>query len=97
IQDRGRGVLIGTTSYGKGTVQTWWSLSNHGGLRVTTARWLTPDGSWVNGVGLDPDYYVALPDVENAVEITDTQLQAGIDFLEGKSVIESERVDVGEQ
>ena len=56
IRDRGRGVLIGTTSFGKGTVQTWWSLSNQGGLRITTARWLTPDGTWVHedrvGTGL---------------------------------------------
>jgi carboxyl-terminal processing protease len=90
IRDRERGVLIGTTSFGKGTVQTWWSLSNQGGLRITTARWLTPDGTWVHGEGLDPDYFVALPDVETAEEFTDTQLQAAIDYLLGKPVIETE-------
>lgn len=90
IRDRGRGVLIGTPSFGKGTVQTWWSLSNQGGLRITTARWLTPNGTWVHEQGLDPDYFVALPEVENPEEFTDTQLEAAVDYLLGQPVIESE-------
>ena len=90
IRDRGRGVLIGATSFGKGTVQTWWSLSNQGGLRITTARWLTPDGTWVHENGLEPDFFVALPEVESPEEFTDTQLEAAIDYLLGESVIETE-------
>jgi carboxyl-terminal processing protease len=89
IRDRERGVLIGTTSYGKGTVQTWWSLSNQGGLRITTARWLTPNGNWVHETGLEPDFFVELPDVETAEEFTDTQLEAAIDYLTGQPVIET--------
>ena len=89
IRDRERGVLIGTTSYGKGTVQTWWSLSNQGGLRITTARWLTPNGSWVHGEGLEPDFFVSLPDVETAEEFADTQLEAAVDYLTGQPVIET--------
>jgi carboxyl-terminal processing protease len=90
IRDRERGVIIGATSFGKGTVQTWWSLSNQGGLRITTARWLTPAGTWVHGEGLDPDYYVALPEVENIEDFTDTQLEAAVNYLQGQPVIESE-------
>ncbi|MEZ4646892.1 MAG: S41 family peptidase [Chloroflexota bacterium] len=87
IQDRQRGVLIGTTSFGKGTVQTWHALSDGGGVRITIARWLTPDENWVHETGLEPDYYISLPDVESGAEFTDTQLQAAIDYLLGNPVI----------
>lgn len=87
IQDRGRGVLIGQISFGKGTVQTWHTLSNNGGVRVTIAEWLTPNKSSIDQVGLTPDYYIPLPDVENGAAFEDTQLQAAIDFLQGKTVI----------
>ena len=90
IRDRGRGVLIGATSFGKGTVQTWWSLSNQGGLRITTARWLTPNGTWVHEDGLEPDFFVALPEVDNIEDFTDTQLEAAIDYLLGEPMIEME-------
>ncbi|MEJ2749690.1 MAG: S41 family peptidase, partial [Anaerolineae bacterium] len=81
IHDRGRGILIGNTSYGKGTVQTWHVLSNSGGVRITIARWLTPNENWVNEKGLEPDYLITLPDVENPDDFVDTQLQAAIDYL----------------
>ena len=89
IQDRDRGILIGQTSFGKGTVQTWQPLSNGGGLRLTIARWLTPDELWVHEEGIAPDYSVRLPEFAAGQEFEDTQLQAAIDFLTGKPVIES--------
>jgi carboxyl-terminal processing protease len=89
IRDRGRGVLIGDTSFGKGTVQTWQQLSNGGGLRLTIARWLTPAATWVNEDGLRPDYLILLPDFDPDQEFEDTQLQAAIDFLLGEPIIES--------
>jgi carboxyl-terminal processing protease len=71
LQDRGRAQLVGVTTYGKGTVQNWISLSNNeGAVRVTIARWLTPNERNVTGTGLTPD-------VE--VQITDADIQAGID------------------
>lgn len=87
IQDRGRGVLIGQISFGKGTVQTWHTLSNNGGVRVTIAEWLTPNKSSIDQVGLTPDYYIPLPNVENGAAFEDTQLQAAIDFLQGEAII----------
>lgn len=87
IQDRERGTLIGQTSFGKGTVQTWQGLSNGGGVRITIARWLTPNERWVHGEGLQPDYFIPLPQVENVEEFEDTQLQAAIDFLSGETLI----------
>ena len=89
IHDNDRGILIGETSFGKGTVQTWQQLSNGGGLRMTIARWLTPDETWVNEEGISPDYRVNLPEYDPVEEFDDTQLQAAIDYLLGKPVIES--------
>ena len=86
IRDRERGILIGQTSFGKGTVQTWHALSNGGGVRITIARWLTPDETWVNETGLEPDYLISLPEVENPDDFTDTQLQAAIDYLLGNPI-----------
>jgi carboxyl-terminal processing protease len=88
IQDHDRGVLIGQTTFGKGTVQTWQELSNGGGVRITFARWLTPDEHWVDEEGLEPDIAVELPEVEEVDDFTDTQLQAAIDYLLGKQVID---------
>lgn len=87
IRDEGRGVLIGQTTFGKGTVQTWQSLSNGGGVRLTIARWLTPNETWVHKEGLDPDYFIPLPEFEADVEFEDTQLQAAIDLLSGAEII----------
>ncbi|MFQ5419747.1 MAG: S41 family peptidase [Anaerolineae bacterium] len=84
IQDRGRGILIGQTSFGKGTVQAWPHLSNGGGLRLTIAHWLTPDDHWIHQAGIEPDFLVAV-DGENLDD--DTQLQAAVDFLLGRPVI----------
>ncbi len=87
IQDRGRGVIIGQVTFGKGTVQTWHTLSNNGGVRVTIAEWLTPARGSINEVGLTPDYYIPLPETAEDGEFEDTQLQAAIDFLQGETII----------
>ncbi len=87
ISDHGRGILIGSTSFGKGTVQTWQSLSNGGGVRITIARWLTPDGAWVHGEGLAPDIQVTLSETGDG-EADDTQLQAAISYLTEQSLNE---------
>jgi carboxyl-terminal processing protease len=86
LRDQERGVLVGERTFGKGTMQTWQSLSNGGGVRITFARWLTPNGEWVHEVGLIPDYLIPSAEVENADEYVDTQLQAAIDILLGKTV-----------
>jgi carboxyl-terminal processing protease len=59
LHDRGRATLVGTKTYGKGTVQQWTQLEgDNGGFRLTIARWLTPGGTWVHGVGITPDVIV---------------------------------------
>lgn len=90
IRDHDRGILIGQTTFGKGTVQTWQELSNGGGVRITFARWLTPDEHWVHEEGLEPDISVELPEVEDVEDFIDTQLRAAIDYLLGEQVIDEE-------
>ncbi len=58
LQDHHAATIIGTTTFGKGTVQTWHELSNGGGVRLTIARWLTPDGHWIHELGITPDINV---------------------------------------
>lgn len=59
IQDRGRAPLIGATTYGKGSVQSWTELDNsEGAVKITIAHWLTPNGTQITGKGLTPDYVV---------------------------------------
>jgi carboxyl-terminal processing protease len=87
IHDRDRGTLIGDTSFGKGTVQTWKELSNGGGVRITVARWITPDGEWIHGQGLEPDISVSLPDQIDG-DFTDTQLQAAVDYIMEELIFE---------
>jgi carboxyl-terminal processing protease len=59
LQDRGRATLVGTKTFGKGTVQQWTQLENdQGGFRLTVAKWLTPDRTWVHGTGITPDLVV---------------------------------------
>jgi carboxyl-terminal processing protease len=86
IRDRERGILIGQTSFGKGTVQTWQPLSNGGGLRLTIARWLTPNKTWIHGQGLAPDYFIPLPETSDQAESQDTQLEAAVSYLLGESI-----------
>lgn len=84
IQDYGRGKLVGTVTYGKGSVQNWVPLNNdQGAVKVTIARWLTPKGRQINGVGLTPDVVVEITEEDATAEI-DTQLQAAINILLGK-------------
>lgn len=85
IQDRGRGILIGQTTFGKGTVQSWQSLSNGGGVRITIAQWLTPNEAWIHDNGLTPNFFIPLPALDN--EFEDTQLQAAIDYLKGEEIL----------
>ncbi len=82
IQDYGRAPLVGVTTYGKGTVQSWIALQdNAGGIRVTIARWLTPDGRQISEIGLEPDYVVEMTE-EDYEAGRDPQLDKAIEVLQ---------------
>ncbi len=81
IQDRGRGKLVGTTTYGKGTVQSWSTLVNdQGAVKVTIARWLTPNERQIHGIGLTPDVEVKLTE-EDITAKRDPQLDKAVELL----------------
>jgi carboxyl-terminal processing protease len=59
LQDTGRATLVGSRSFGKGTIQEWLPLPNDmGGMRLTVLKWLTPDGRWIHDTGIEPDVTV---------------------------------------
>ena len=69
LHDSGRATLVGTRTFGKGTVQQWTQLEgDHGGFRLTIAKWLTPDRTWIHGTGIEPD-----------VEVTEAPVEPGDD------------------
>src|SRR5205807_1050631 len=61
LQDWGRAVVLGTQSFGKGSVQTIIPLSDGSGLRLTTAKYFTPKGRSIHGKGITPDIVVEMP------------------------------------
>lgn len=84
LKDRGIATLIGETTFGKGTVQTIQPLSNGGGLRLTVARWLTPNRGWIHDQGIVPDIEVDWdPESFAEMEGDDPQLQAAIEYING--------------
>jgi carboxyl-terminal processing protease len=85
IQDYGRGTLVGTTTFGKGSVQNWIPLSNEqGAVRVTIARWLTPNERHIHNIGLEPDVMVEFTEEDIAAE-RDPQLEKAIEILTGSN------------
>lgn len=75
LRDNKRAILVGETSFGKGTIQQAEDLGNGAGLHVTIAKWLTPNGTWVNGTGLKPDIEVKLDEKDPS---HDTQLEKAV-------------------
>jgi carboxyl-terminal processing protease len=76
LQDHGRGRLVGSRTYGKGSMQRIHRLRDNSALHVTFARWFTPNGRQIDGQGLEPDLTVApLPD-------TDAVLLAALDLIQ---------------
>jgi carboxyl-terminal processing protease len=83
VQDYERGLLVGETSFGKGSVQQWIPLSgNEGAVRVTVARWFTPADRQINELGLDPDFEVPFTEEDVQAE-QDPQLEKAIELLKG--------------
>ena len=77
-----RATIIGTTSYGKGSVQIQPQLENGGAVSVTIARWYMPDNTLIHGVGIEPDIVVEYTEEDAANEI-DPQLDAAVEYLLG--------------
>ncbi|MCC7358153.1 MAG: S41 family peptidase [Anaerolineales bacterium] len=81
IQDQARGTLVGETSFGKGSVQNWHQLrGDNGAVRVTIARWYTPDGRSIHEQGITPDVTVPLTEDDHTAG-RDPQLDAAVQQL----------------
>lgn len=80
IQDYEMGILVGTTTYGKGIVQNIYSLGDGTSLKLTTSEYFTPNGRNIHGIGIKPDIEVKYEyDAENPT--ADNQLQAAMKHL----------------
>jgi len=84
VKDRGRGTLVGETSFGKGSVQQSHTLSDGGALRLTIARWLTPNGTWIHQQGITPDVSVERTEDDRAAN-RDPQLDRAVELLRGQA------------
>jgi carboxyl-terminal processing protease len=80
LQDHERAILIGELTFGKGSVQRPFTLSDGSELRVTIARWFTPNGRAIHGQGLTPDIEVPWPEEELGPD-EDPQLERAIEYL----------------
>lgn len=83
IQAQQRGRIVGATTFGKGSVQLPQTLSDGSILRVTIARWFTPDDRTIDGEGLAPDVIVELTDEDRQAQ-RDPQLDEAIKLLGGE-------------
>jgi carboxyl-terminal processing protease len=101
LQDYNRAVLVGTQTFGKGSVQTIIPLSDGSGLRLTTAKYFTPKGRSIHGKGIAPDIVVELPkekeptakpqppSLDPLEELKkDIQLQRALDVIKTMRVLE---------
>lgn len=89
IQDYGIGTILGTTSFGKGIVQSVIPLADGSGVKITVSKYYTPKGRNIHEIGIEPDVTVELnEDLKNKVTIEkseDNQLQEAIKIINEKS------------
>lgn len=85
MKDTGKAELVGTTTFGKGIVQSVMPLSDGTAIKITIAKYFTPAGNDIHELGVEPDYVVELPDyATSAVNVKredDTQLEKAIDVI----------------
>ena len=105
LQDWGRAIVVGTQTFGKGSVQTIIPLSDGSGLRLTTAKYFTPKGRSIHGKGITPDIVVEvpkepapkdrpLPSADPMDDLKkDLQLQRALDVIKTMRLIEQQRPD----
>ena len=99
LQDHKRALVIGTTSFGKGSVQSIIPLQGHGAIRLTTARYYTPSGTSIQAKGIEPDVLVEQVRVEkpeNRRRRSEADLPKHLE-AEGKTNAPIEAVDSGDK
>ena len=82
IQDRKLGTIVGTNSYGKGTVQSVYPNLDDEGIKVTIAKYHTPNDRVIDGTGIQPDVVLELPKgTAPSSDMSDIQIQKAIELL----------------
>ena len=81
LQDRGRAILAGEQTYGKGSVQSVFDLSDGSSVHITHAQWLTPERRQISGEGLAPDLEVS-PTEEDREQGRDAPLERAVEYLQ---------------
>lgn len=83
IKESYGGYVVGTTTYGKGTVQQTKVLSDGTMIKFTVENWLTPNGNWINDVGINPTHEVKMDEAyyDNPADETDMQLQKALELV----------------
>lgn len=83
IKDSYKGYVVGTKTYGKGTVQQVKKLSDGSMIKYTVENWLTPDGNWINEKGIEPTNVVDMDSTyyENPSDENDNQLQKALQLV----------------
>lgn len=83
IKESYGGFVVGLTTYGKGTVQQTKQLSDGSMIKYTIENWLTPDGNWINEVGVDPTHEEKLSEkyYDNPIVENDNQLQKALELV----------------
>ncbi len=84
LQDHRRAPVIGVKTFGKGSMQQVFELSNGGSLHVTFAHWFTPEGHQIQGQGITPDILVQMP-LEGSPDGGDPQLEQAISWIRQKA------------
>jgi carboxyl-terminal processing protease len=91
LRDDHRATVVGTTTYGKGSVQLDFPLPDGSDLHLTVEKWYGPDGESIDGTGITPNHVVSLPsprdlftlEAESAAPSQDPQLQAALAIARG--------------
>src|SRR5919199_6265913 len=78
LQDHHRAIILGTKSFGKGSVQTIIPLAGHGAMRLTTARYYTPSGRSIQAKGIEPDIIVEPAKIERIASTTPARREADL-------------------
>lgn len=99
LQDHKRAIVMGTRSFGKGSVQTIVPLPGHGAMRLTTARYFTPSGRSIQAKGIDPDIIVEAAKLEKAEAegFHEEDLKGALANPDVKKVIQVEKKTEGEE
>ena len=100
LQDHRRAVVLGTKSFGKGSVQTIVPLPGHGAMRLTTSRYYTPSGRSIQAKGIEPDILVEqarIEAIDNGQQRSEADLRGALDNTDGDNGAPGDPTGLSEQ